>query len=86
MTRSTESARAKVRRILSDGEWHTGLEIARRVGTSYATGVMAYVRKLRTELHGANTILAEYDPVASKKHERQVWRYRLVPKQTKKAG
>lgn len=85
MTRSTESARAKVRRILSDWEWHTGLEIARRVGTSYATGVMAYVRKLRDPRFGGCTIDAEYDAAKSKRYTRQVWRYRLVLG-AKKAG
>lgn len=81
------STRAKVRRILSDGRWHTGLELARRCGTTYATGMMSYVRKLRLAEHGGHRVECVYDPVLSKRHKRQIYRYRMTAAGAmKKAG
>jgi hypothetical protein len=77
-----ESVRSKVRRILADGRWHSGLELARRCRTVYATGMMSYVRKLRLEEHGGHSIDRVYDPQASRRTGRQVHRYRM----RKKAG
>ena len=72
-----ESTRARVRRILSDGRWHSGLELARRCRTTFATGLMSYVRKLRQPEHGGHTIDCIYDERTSRRVGRQVYRYRM---------
>jgi len=74
------STRAKVRKILGDGQWHTGLELARRCGVRYATGMMSYVRKLRLREHGGHIVQCVYDPDASKRMKRSIYRYRLLNK------
>jgi hypothetical protein len=71
------TTRERVRRILADGRWHTGLELARRCRTQYATGLMSYVRKLRRDEHGGHVVRCVFDAAASRRAGRQVWRYKM---------
>jgi hypothetical protein len=62
---------------LSDGEWHTGLELCDRIGARYATGLMSFVRKLRRPEFGGHIIDCEYSPRLSRLHDHQIYRYRM---------
>ena len=73
------SLREQVRRVLADGNWHTGLDIARRIGRrSYSTGIAAKVRDLRKPEHGGYEIHSEKDVEESRRTGRQVWRFRMI--------
>jgi hypothetical protein len=74
-----QSLRERVRRVLSDGRWHTGLELAHACGeSSYTTGVAAKVRDLRKPAYGGCVIAAERDVDESSRTGRQVWRFRMA--------
>lgn len=60
----------QVRQVLSDRQWHTLDEIARRVGGSEA-GVSARLRDLRKFRFGQHTIDRQYVGAGQ-------WRYRLA--------
>lgn len=72
------SLREQVRRVLADGNWHTGLDIARRIGRhSYSTGIAAKIRDLRKPEHGGYDIDSEKDVEESRRTGRQVWRFQM---------
>jgi len=78
--------RDEVLRVLSDGLWHTGLDIAKRCErASLSTGVAARVRELRNPKYGGYNIESEKDTEASKRTGMQVWHYRMVLGETKSA-
>lgn len=73
------SIRDRIRILLSDGEWRTGLEIALAIGKgSYTTGVAAKIRQLRDPRFGGHVIESEYDEKTSKASGMKVWRFRMV--------
>ena len=73
-----ECMRERIRQILEDGEWHTGLSILRILGTSFGTGAMAKIRDLRKPEYGGHTIESRKNVALSRAWNRQVWEYRMV--------
>lgn len=73
------SMREQIRRVLSDGRWHTGLELAHRIGRKhYSTGIAAKIRDLRKPEYGGYVIESEKDVKESRRTGMQVWRFRML--------
>lgn len=75
------SLRDRIRNVLNDGRWHTGLEIARTVrgpNAQYGPGIAAKIRDLRKLEYGGHKILSEKDPELSRTTGSQVWRFKMV--------
>ena len=71
--------RERLRVVLMDGQWHTGLELARAIGReAYTTGIAAKVRALRDREYGGYTIESERVRGVPEHDGRQVWRFRMA--------
>lgn len=74
-----QSIRERVRKVLMDGRWHTGLDLCRRCGVIYGTGLTAKIRDLRKAEFGGHIIESQRNEFLSRWWGRQVWEYRMLP-------
>ena len=70
--------RDRVRRILSDGRWHTGLDLCRECGKQFGTGLTAKLRDLRKPEHGGHVIESRRNEELSRLEKCNVWEYRMI--------